>query len=143
MSINNDNINKLKKKDYPFSCDSNNKISDFPTPGEYISIVTKVYYPDEYANNGAVKFEYILEDNESHKKYSFKETFLILDNYERFDKFYNYIDSLDFDVNDFTDLIGLREKVILKYENRGSGIFTNIVQREYLSFEPQNDKKSV
>jgi len=129
-------IKQRMKKDYPFA--KKNKSEDFPPPGECISVLTKAFYPDRYADRSGVEFEYQLKSIDNNKIYRFKETFVIIGNYDRFEKFYDYIDALDFEVEDFTDLVGLREKVQLKYEYKATGMFTNIVKREYISYEPQN-----
>lgn len=105
-----------------------------PGPGIYDSEVVGVEESPNYSAGEAIVIRYRLT-NSSGACYSYQETFRISGRAtKREQKFDSYLSKLGFE--EYDDFVGSKEKLKLAEEEKESGTYLNVIDREFVSYPP-------
>ena len=100
-------------------------------PGTYDSIVTAVGTPTGYKDGEAFMITYNLKGGKTSSKYTKTEIYFNDDRNPRTRGFVEYLKKSDPTIENWADLVGMKEKLTLQYEVNGKK-YLNIVEREFI-----------
>ena len=101
------------------------------TPGTYNSTITRAEWDSEYIDGTAFRVEYTLTDSDG-KEYVYSEIFFNTERNRRTAEFLDYMESNGITADDFGNLIGVKEQLVIKKAPRQGRSLLTIVEREFV-----------
>ena len=105
-----------------------------PVPGTYRSEIVSAGFDPRYADNGAFRVIYVLED-EKNQLFDFAEIFYNKPEATRTWDFIDTIEEYGADSENFVSFVGFREIVNLQYVLSNGKRYLNVTSRAPLGFE--------
>ena len=100
-------------------------------PGDYDGIIKDAKENVDYQKGMAIDIYYQLTQGE--KVYTYKETFIVGYPNDRTEDFDRYLQDNGIDTSDLANLVGIKEKLVLKKVIAPNGrTYVNIVEREFV-----------
>lgn len=105
-------------------------------PGDYDSILVDIKPNTKFVDGDAFIFSYELADLKTGEKYQKSETIFNKFDNPRLEAILRNLEDHNIAIENVDDLLGMHEKLILKYEIVGSRAYCNVVEREFIDFVP-------
>ena len=103
-------------------------------PGEYDSILVDIKPNPKFVDGDAFIFSYELTDLKTGDKFQKSETIFNRFDNPRLKTILDHLKDHEIAIENVEDLLGMHEKLTLKYEVVGTRAYCNIIDREFIDF---------